>query len=106
MPSEPRSNQHVAAHNDARLAASMRRHPLASFFIMAYGFPWLLWVPFLMLSQDGLGLLPFHAPVLPLVLLGGFAPAAVALGMTGLLDGRSGVAALLRRCFQWRAGLQ
>ncbi len=98
-------HQHIAANNDTRLAARMRRHPLASFFIMAYGISWMLWVPLLMLSQDGLGLLPLRVPAVPLVIVGGFGPTLTALIMTGMLEGGPGVRLLLRRCIQWRAGL-
>ncbi len=88
------------------LAGWMRRHPLTAFFVMAYGFAWLLWVPLLALSKDGLGWLPIHAPTLPLVILGGFSPAAAAIIMTAVLGGRAAVQRLLRRCIQWRAGVQ
>jgi membrane protease YdiL (CAAX protease family) len=84
----------------------MKAHPLIAFFAMAYAFAWLLWVPLLTLSQDGIGVLPFKAPALPIVISGGFMPAIAAVIVTALLDGRAGVGRLLRRCIQWRAGIQ
>ena len=33
-------------------------HPLISFFVMAYACSWLVWMP-VVLSEDGVGLLPF-----------------------------------------------
>lgn len=101
MTSEP-----VVRMAPTSLPAWMKRHPLASYFAMAYGFAWLLWVPLLMLSQDGLGVLPFTAPAIPLVILGGFAPGAAAILVTALVDGKAGVARLLRRCLQWRVGIR
>lgn len=88
------------------LAAWMKFHPLTAFFGMAYGFAWLLWVPLLTLSKNGLGWLPIHAPALPLVILGGFGPAAAAIIMTAVLGGQGAVRRLLRRCIQWRVGVQ
>ena len=89
----------------ANLPAWMRRHPLVSFFGMAYALPWLLWIPLLVLSQDGLSVLPFAVPATPVVILGGFGPLIAALIMTGLLEGRPGVRQLLARCLRWRVGL-
>lgn len=84
----------------------MKRHPLVGFYVLAYGFAWLLWIPFLVLSQNGLGWLPFKAPAYLLAILGGFSPALAAIIMTALVEGKPGVIRLLRRCVQWRVGLQ
>jgi uncharacterized protein len=35
----------------------LARHPLVSFFVMAYAFTWIVWSPWV-LGQDGAGLLP------------------------------------------------
>lgn len=89
------------------VSAWMKRHPVAAFYLMAYGFPWLIWIPFLTLSQNGLGLLPFRSPALPLIILGPFVgPTLSALIMTALGEGKPGVSRLLRRYIQWRAGVQ
>lgn len=99
------TDQPVAANNDTSLVGWLRGHPLAGFFLLAYAIPWVLWVPLLMFSQDGLGVLPFHVPAVPFVILGGFGPGVAALIMTRVLEGGAGVRRLLRRCIQWRVGL-
>jgi uncharacterized protein len=86
--------------------AQIRRHELIAFFLMAYAFPWLIWIPFLVLSRNGLGILPFKAPALLLVIIGGFGPTISALVVTGLTQGRAGVRRLLRACIKWRVPIR
>src|SRR5215470_5431053 len=87
-----------------RLAQYMRQHPLVSFYLMAFGWTWL--VDFLILSLwrqpsgeggDALRL------IIPAVV---GAPTFPALIMTALTEGRAGVGQLLRRCVRWRVGWQ
>ncbi len=100
------SAQAMSSANNVGLSAWMKRHALLAYFILAYGLAWLLWIPVLGLSQDGLGLLPFMPPVLPFVILGGFAPAAAAMIVTGVVEGRAGLSQFLRRLVQWRVGIK
>jgi hypothetical protein len=37
----------------------LARHPLISFFVMAYVFTWIVWSPWV-LSEEGVSLLPFR----------------------------------------------
>jgi uncharacterized protein len=37
----------------------LARHPLVSFFVMAFAFSWIAWAPW-NLSEDGHGLLPYY----------------------------------------------
>jgi membrane protease YdiL (CAAX protease family) len=79
----------------------MQRHALVCYFLMAYGFSWITWIPFV-LSQDGLGLLPFRpgqAALVPGAFLG---PCMSGFLMTAALEGKPGVGRLLRRFVQWR----
>jgi membrane protease YdiL (CAAX protease family) len=83
----------------------MRRHPLASFFVLAYAVTWLLWSPVLFLKLP-----PFnpttHAPalyVLPGIAIGVTGSAFL---MTALTQGRAGVHRLLQRLVLWRVNLQ
>ena len=46
----------AASHS---LSQVMRRHPLFFFYLMAYAFAWLAWLP-LILSQEGRPLSSFH----------------------------------------------
>jgi uncharacterized protein len=84
------------------------RHPLISFFVMAFAFSWIAWSPWF-LSEDGAGLLPYSSPLLnslvvPVgILLGPFLSAFI---MTGATEGRAGIRRLLRRIVLWRVGLR
>lgn len=91
------------------LRSSILRHPLQAYFLIAFLGTWLMLTP-LVLSQGGIGLLPFQ---LPEVAFQGFfifsAFAGPALGgftVTGLESGRAGVRQLLRRIVLWRVGIQ
>ena len=37
----------------------LARHPLISFFVMAFAFSWIVWSPWV-LSEEGVGLLPYE----------------------------------------------
>ncbi len=95
------------ASSPRSLSQWAREHQLVTFFILAYAFSWLVWLP-LVLGQDGLGLLPFSVPApTVLIILGQFAgPTLVAFLMTRVVDGRAGMRELLRRYVQWRVGLR
>ena len=47
----------------------IRRYPLLSYFVIAYAGSWVVWALFV-LSLEGNGLLPFHAPASFMVLVG------------------------------------
>ena len=38
------------------LKALLARHPLVSFFVMAYAFSWIVWAPWVLGENDGAGL--------------------------------------------------
>ena len=87
----------------------LARHPLVFYFLIAYAGAWLVWMP-LVLSEEGVGLLPFSSsPVLApaLVSVGTFlGPTLSAFIMSGITEGRAGVRRLLRRIVLWRVGLR
>jgi membrane protease YdiL (CAAX protease family) len=72
------------------ITAFVKRHPLIAFFALAYAITWAL-VPLVSIS--------FAFPVLGL-----FGPALAAIAVTAIVEGSSGVKALLGRAVQWRAG--
>ena len=87
----------------------LARHPLISFFVMAFAFSWIVWSPWV-LSEDGAGLLPYKLSDAASGLLNA---AAILLGptlsgfiMTGVREGRAGVRRLLRRIVLWRVGFR
>jgi membrane protease YdiL (CAAX protease family) len=84
----------------SRLSTLVQRHPLASFFALAYAISWTLWIP-LVVSGDG-------SPTgfaFVLTLLGSLVPSAVAIALVGVLHGKAGVRKLLRRLLVWRVGV-
>jgi membrane protease YdiL (CAAX protease family) len=82
----------------------IQREPVASYFVMAFLFSWLAVTPLLM--NRGNPELPQLAPE-PFMLAGALAgPALSGIVVMWATAGFAGVRALLRRCVQWRAGLQ
>ena len=85
----------------------LARHPLLCYSIIAYAATWLVWLP-LVLSQDGLGVLPFRSP-LGVLEIGGiatFGPFLGALVVTAATEGQAGIRRWLRRIALWRVGLR
>lgn len=76
----------------------MRQHPLFFYFVMAIGFSWFYELPLIVLLH--LPLMPWLIPV-PIV-----GPTLAAFIMTGLMEGKAGMARLLRRYLLWRVGWQ
>ena len=84
----------------------LARHPLISFFIMAFAFSWITWSPWV-LSEEGVGLLPYPVSGFPWISLGIFlGPSLSGFIMTGITEGRAGVRRLLHRIVLWRVGLR
>lgn len=88
-----------------RTAESLpRRRPLLCFFVLAYGVSWLLWLP-AMVQGAPTFTEPYGVPtlwILPGIALG---TTGVAFLMTRLTQGRAGVRRLLHRYAIWRVGL-
>jgi CAAX protease family protein len=99
------SSSRIVVPSSSSLLWVMRHHPLVCYFLMAYGFSWLGWLPYV-LSQSGLGLFPFHLSEyfgLPGAYLG---PLLSGFLMTAVTEGKTGVRHLLRRFVLWRVGWQ
>jgi hypothetical protein len=85
----------------------LARYPLTFYFVIAYAFSWLVWVP-LALSQDGAGVLSFRSPTgasASVVVASFVGPFLSAFIMTGITEGKAGMGRLLRRIVLWRVGL-
>ena len=86
----------------------LARHPLVSYFLIAFAFTWTLLFSVL-LSRDGLGLLPYSVSpamarlIVPAALLG---PSVAAFIVTGATEGGAGIGRLLRRYVRWRVGFR
>ncbi|MEU4578701.1 type II CAAX endopeptidase family protein [Nonomuraea sp. ATR24] len=79
-------------------------HALWMFFALAFAFSWLLYLP-IVLSDDGLGLLPIGKDSWLLdvcVIAGSFGPLAAALVTLRTTAGRGAVRSLLRGLRSWR----
>ncbi len=85
----------------------LARHPLVAFFVIAYAFSWLVWVP-LALSEDGAGFLSLRGSIgvsAAVVIASFVGPFLSAFIMTGITEGGAGIGRLLRRFVLWRVGL-
>ena len=83
---------------------SLARHPLVSYFVIAFGFSWLMFLPgplmyygVISLSDDVVRLLAIAGLLGPI--LSGFI-------MTAVTEGWPGIARLLRRMVCWRVGIR
>src|SRR5512139_1098084 len=85
------------------LAASIKRHPVTSFFVLAFIGTWTLYVPVL-LSPRGLGLINIpDGLVFAMFMLSTYAgPFVGAWIVTRVIDGQEGVRKWFRRMLQWR----
>jgi membrane protease YdiL (CAAX protease family) len=71
--------------------AAIRNHPLVAFFVLAYALAWSFWIPY------AIGVSPN-----PVFASG---PLIAAIIVTALIDGKSGLKALLSRMVRWRVEL-
>lgn len=84
-----------------RMAQAMRKRPLVSFFVLAYGITWLLWSPVVLMGLPAFSTTT-HAPsiyVLPGVAVG---VTGSAVAMTAITQGKAGIRRLLQRLTWWR----
>jgi membrane protease YdiL (CAAX protease family) len=83
----------------------IKRHPLVAFFVLAFAGAWIMFLP-LLLSRNGVGLLPFTLPVVPFQTIGAFTgPTLAAFIVTAATSGAAGLRQLLRQIVQWRVGV-
>lgn len=86
-----------------RAVAVVRRHPLASYFVLVYALTWggVLGIARL-LTTSGAAPSPAEVGLVALPML--FAPGLAALALTALAEGRPGVRSLWARLSHWRVG--
>ena len=99
------SSARPVVSSPGKLRQFLQHHPLVCYFVMAYGFSWLAWLPFI-LAQGGLGVLPVSLSqfaIIPGAFLG---PLLSGFLMTAATEGKIGVQHLLRRFILWRVGWQ
>ena len=71
-----------------RVSALVKRHPVTTFFVLAYALSWWAWIPY------ALGVFPN-----PVASFGPFLAALVVLALT---EGKAGLLGLFRRMIRWR----
>jgi membrane protease YdiL (CAAX protease family) len=81
-------------------STSLRRHPVASFFLLSVGSAWALWLPLVILQDQMPGALGFILRVLGTVM-----PSTMAIILVARLRGRAEVRRLLRRLLMGRVGI-
>lgn len=80
----------------------MKRYPLLLFFLIAFALSWPIMIIDMLGSQ---GVSDYRVPI-PFLVIMGYGPTIAALIMTGLLEGKSGIRALLGQLLRWRVGVQ
>ena len=95
------------------LTRLIRSHPLIAFFVIAFAGSWIGFLPAI-LTQNGLGLLPYTFPALGPIpaayyftaLASILGPTLASLTVTAVTGGSAGLRQLLRRYALWRVGLR
>lgn len=96
------SFQGSLVESDKKLSTTLRRHDLLIGIMLMFV---LTWPIDLALAAESRGMLPFSVPF-PVAMSVGYGFVAASLIMTGLLKGKKGVLALLRRFLMWRVGVR
>ena len=93
------SSQSTVAFGSLR--KMVQKHPLFFFFLLAYTFSWIVFIPYVLSEW---GILPGNFTIL--YILHTFGPALAAIVMTAIIAGRTGLHDLRQRIRQWRASRQ
>jgi CAAX protease family protein len=92
------------AQPSAVLSSLPARHPLMFYFLIAFGFSWLMFLPGLLMYY---GVISLRPDVVRLIAIAGLlGPILSGFIMTALTEDGPGMARLLRRIMRWRVGLR
>jgi CAAX protease family protein len=92
------------AHPAFVLNRLLARHPLVFYFVFAFGFSWLMFLPGLLMYY---GVLSLSAQaVRSLAIAGLLGPVLSGFIMTSVIEGWPGISRLLQRIVRWRVGLR
>jgi uncharacterized protein len=75
----------------------MRRHPVVSYFVLAFGLSWAVWIPMALA-----GARVYEGQAWPTDLPGIFGPLVAAFIMSAVVAGGAGIRGLLQRMARWR----
>ncbi|MFZ2147610.1 MAG: CPBP family intramembrane glutamic endopeptidase [Sedimentisphaerales bacterium] len=82
---------------------SLKKHPVISFYLIAFAISWLGWAPQVAASH---GLSAFQNPFFQfLLILPAFGPALAAIIVVNILSGKTGSKDLLASLLRWRVGV-
>ena len=82
----------------------LARHPLVFYFVFAFGFSWLMFLPGPLMYYGVLSLNPYV--VRCLAIAGLLGPILSGFIMTAVIEGTAGIRCLTRRLVRWRVGLR
>lgn len=82
----------------------LARHPLVFYFVFAFGFSWLMFLPGPLMYYGVLSLSPYV--VRSLAIAGLLGPILSGFIMTAVIEGTAGIRCLTRRIVRWRVGLR
>lgn len=92
------------AQSPSVLSSLPARHPLVSYFLIAFGFSWLMFLPGPLMYY---GVISLRDDVVRLLAITGLlGPILSGFIMTAVTEGRPGIARLLRRMVCWRVGIR
>ena len=92
------------AHPALVLNRLLARHPLVFYFVFAFGFSWLMFLPGLLMYY---GVLSLSAQaVRSFAIAGLLGPVLSGFIMTSVIEGWPGISRLVRRIVRWRVGLR
>jgi membrane protease YdiL (CAAX protease family) len=81
----------------------MRRHPLVTYFVLAYAISWAFWLP---LAASSHGLIPVRLPAVVFYNLAALGPLLAAIIVSGIEGGKPAIRALLGKLLKWRVGVR
>jgi uncharacterized protein len=83
----------------SRLSSVVKRHPIITFFVLAYTLSWSIESPLVFLGDS---ITPAHGLGLILLILASNVPSALGIVLTGVVLGRGAIPKLLGRLLPWR----
>jgi uncharacterized protein len=81
----------------------LKRHPIVTYFVLAYAISWTFWLPLAASSRD---LIPFNLPAVIFYNLAALGPVLAAIIVSGIEGGKSAIRDLLGKVLEWRVGVR
>jgi membrane protease YdiL (CAAX protease family) len=81
----------------------LKRYPLVTYFVLAYGISWAFWLP---LAASSHTLIPVRLPAVVFYNLAAVGPVLAAIIVSGIEGGSLAIRALLGKVLKWRVGVR